>query len=556
VRFEFVVRGGRDTGRVIAVNTGQMLTIGRLDSCDVTLDDDAVSRRHCMLHAAEARCTVADLNSANGTFVNERRIQRAELVVGDALRIGATVIELSAAVPRDTTRPGAVTTTSLTLSDDDHGRTVVRKAIDPSRPAFLARRQASSGRDDLLEAAQRYLSTLHGVSEALSRAGSREALCESILSAILDAIPGDRAAILVRREGAGEQLEVAALRIRSGAATSGDIVLSRTVVRDVLEQGISAFSADALVDRRYGGGKSVVRQQIRSVMCAPVRTTESILGALYVDSRQAHEFDEASLELLAAIGNQAGVALHRARLLAEIETLFLDTMKAIAAIIDAKDGYTHRHSERVAAFAVRLAEELGLAAEERAAAELAGLLHDVGKIGVPDAILNKPEALTASEVVEMRRHPAHGAAILSHIQSARIARLLPGVKYHHERWDGSGYPDGLRGEEIPLIGRILAVADVLDALSSDRAYRRGRPLDEVVRTIQEEAGRAFDPEIAAAAARLHARGRLALPIARAPVLSIDYSRVDEAVSPSAGARDGEICPTSPCRDGEATESKG
>lgn len=179
MRFEFVIRGGRDTGRVIAVNTGQMLTIGRLASCDVALDDDAVSRRHCMLHAAEARCTIADLNSANGTFVNERRIQRAELVTGDVLRIGSTVLELSRAVPHDTTRPRAMTTTSLVLSDDDHGRTVVRKAIDPPRPALLARRQAPRGQHDLLEAAQHYLSTLHDISEALARAAARRCASRS-----------------------------------------------------------------------------------------------------------------------------------------------------------------------------------------------------------------------------------------------------------------------------------------------------------------------------------------------------------------------------------------
>ena len=150
--------------------------------------------------------------------------------------------------------------------------------------------------------------------------------------------------------GTEDEVNVVAVRTRSGAAGGGNMVLSRTVVRDVLEHGISTFTHDALADSRYGAGESIVRQRIRSVMCAPMRTTESILGVLYVDSHSANEFSEAELELLAAIGNQAGVALHRARLMADMERLFLDVMKAIAAIIDAKDGYTHRHSERVAAF--------------------------------------------------------------------------------------------------------------------------------------------------------------------------------------------------------------
>jgi HD-GYP domain-containing protein (c-di-GMP phosphodiesterase class II) len=253
-------------------------------------------------------------------------------------------------------------------------------------------------------------------------------------------------------------------------------------------------------------------------MCAPMRTTETILGVLYVDSPTTHEFCESELELLAAIGNQAGVALHRARLMADMERLFLDVMKAIAAIIDAKDGYTHRHSERVAAFSVRLARQLGLLPDELGVVELSALLHDVGKIGVRDSILNKPDKLTDEEFEEMRRHPAHGAAILANIQSQKVMSLLPGVKYHHERWDGTGYPDGLKGEEIPLLGRILAVADYLDALSSDRTYRVATPLDDVVHLITQQSGLAFDPSVVEALVVLHEKGELALPTEPAPAL--------------------------------------
>ncbi|HSJ41513.1 MAG TPA: HD-GYP domain-containing protein [Xanthobacteraceae bacterium] len=246
-------------------------------------------------------------------------------------------------------------------------------------------------------------------------------------------------------------------------------------------------------------------------MCAPMRTTEEILGVLYVDSQIARDFNYADLELLAAVGNQAGIALHRARLITEAERLFLDVMKAIASLIDAKDGYTHQHSERVAAYGVKLARELGFDADSRAIVELSGLLHDVGKIGVPDAILNKPGRLTDEEYAEVRRHPLHGARVLSNIQSEKVLSLLPGVKYHHERWDGKGYPEGLSGEQIPLLGRILAAADFLDALTSDRAYRKGVSLDEAMRMVQDLSGEAFDPAVVKAAADLHARGELALP---------------------------------------------
>jgi len=522
VRFEFIVRTGRDVGRVIALSTGQVVTFGRLNTCDVQVDDESVSRRHCTLHARENVCFVADLQSVNGTFVNNRRITTADLKPGDNLRLGSTVLDFVSASAAEPGVAAHLTTTSLNLVQDEHGQTLVRKTVDPNKLDFLTEILTRKDESALLESAQQYLSTLHSVSEMLSRASGLEGLFDSILSAVLDVIKGDRAAILMRTSepAAADEasVNVVAVRTRAGGSATGNMVLSRTVVHDVLEQGVSTFTHDALADERYGEGESVVRQRIRSVMCAPMRTTDVILGVLYVDSHSAHEFSEAELELLAAIGNQSGIALHRARLLAEMEQLFLDVMKAIAAIIDAKDGYTHRHSERVAAFSVRLARQMGLSADDRAAIELSALLHDVGKIGVPDAILNKPGTLTDSEYAEMRRHPVHGAAILANIQSPKVVDLLPGIKYHHERWDGSGYPEGLKGEQIPLIGRILAVADVLDALSSDRSYRSASTFDDVVKMVQEQSGRWFDPAVVDALMALHEKGELALPKAPGPTL--------------------------------------
>jgi HD-GYP domain-containing protein (c-di-GMP phosphodiesterase class II) len=510
MRFEFIVRSGKDVGRIVSISTGQTIALGRMAGCDVIVDDAAASRRHCTITARETLCVLADLQSANGTFVNERRITTIELAQGDKIRIGPTVLELihtdAAAAPRSHSTP------SLSLVET-RSQTLVQRAVDPTRLEFLS--QAHHRKDDagLLVSAQKYLTTLHRVSEILSRAVGVEALFDSILSAILEVGGGDRAAILMRpADGSGShhQVDMVAVRTRDGSAT-GAVTLSRTVVNDVLDKGISAYTDDALTDERYGSGESIVRQGIRSVMCAPMRTTDAILGVLYVDSQTAREFSDAELELLAAVGNQAGIALHRARLMAEVERLFLDVMKAIASIIDAKDGYTHKHSERVAALSVRLAHQLGFDADNRAVVELSGLLHDVGKIGVPDAILNKPDKLTDSEFKEMRLHPLHGARILSNIQSQKIVRLLPGVKYHHERWDGNGYPEGLAGEEIPMLGRLLGVADFLDALTSDRSYHKGLTLEEALQMLKDRAGKAFDPAIVKAAIELHEKGELGLP---------------------------------------------
>jgi HD-GYP domain-containing protein (c-di-GMP phosphodiesterase class II) len=528
MRFEFVVRSGKEVGRTVAVSSGQSIALGRLKGCDVVVDDEAASRRHCTITARETACVVADLQSANGTFVNERRISTVELSKGDKIRIGSTVIELldSEAQPSAAREGMAHSTTSLSIVET-RSNTLVQRAVDPTKLEFLSQVYKRKDESHLLESAQKYLTTLHKVSEILSRASSVEALFDSILSAILEVSGGDRAAILMRNKETGD-VDLVAVRTKDGKA-SGEVKLSRTVVNDVLEKGISAFTDDALADERYVGGESIVRQRIRSVMCAPMRTTDEILGVLYVDSQMAREFSEAELELLAAVGNQAGIALHRAKLMAEVERLFLDVMKAIASIIDAKDGYTHKHSERVAAFGVRLARHLGFDADSRAVVELSGLLHDVGKIGVPDAILNKPGKLTDAEFKEMRLHPIHGARILSNIQSQKVVSLLPGVKYHHERWDGKGYPEGLRGEEIPLLGRLLGVADFLDALTSDRSYRKGLPLEEALQMVKDLEGQAFDPVVVKAAVELHEKGELALPATPNPdVIKPDGALDEEA----------------------------
>ncbi|HXW05483.1 MAG TPA: HD domain-containing phosphohydrolase [Vicinamibacterales bacterium] len=501
------------TDRIFPLPPGATLTAGRVPQCDIHLDDLAVSRRHCTFTGRGSEAVVTDLGSANGTYVNDRAVGSATIRAGDVVRIGGTVLECrDGARPMEPAAPRAV-------PDADEGlQSVISRRIEPSKLEWLSSATMGAAPLDLalLERAQRHLTTLHRISEALALARDVAALQEAALQTIFDVLQPDRTAIVLRRDGPDGDFEVAAVRVRTPAAAP--FVVSRTLVADVIARGVSTFAHDASADARFAEGKSVIGQRIRSVMSVPLRTSDEILGALYVDSQSgAGRFTEADLELMAAIGNQIGVALHRVRLLGEIERLLLDTIRAIAATIDAKDGYTHRHSERVAAIARALAAEMGLASADQETAQLSALLHDVGKIAVPDSILNKPDRLTPGEYEEMRKHPEHGARILSNIQSPLVRAVLPGVRYHHEKWDGTGYPEGRRGVAIPLLGRLLGVADVLDALTSARAYRAPSPLQDVVDHIARCAGTAYDPEVAAAVVRLHERGALA------PLLCVDAS---------------------------------
>ncbi len=169
------------------------------------------------------------------------------------------------------------------------------------------------------------------------------------------------------------------------------------------------------------------------------------------------------------------------------------TLKALVAALETRDSETHGHSERVVNFSLRLGQELGLDAEQMRSLEFGSLLHDIGKIGVPDAILRKPAKLTEEEWVRMREHPLHGQRILRGIEFLEGAARV--VAQHHEKWDGSGYPLGLKGEGIDLNARIFAVADAFDAITSDRVYRAGRSYDEALAELDAFAGIQFDPRV-------------------------------------------------------------
>src|ERR1700722_331719 len=179
----------------------------------------------------------------------------------------------------------------------------------------------------------------------------------------------------------------------------------------------------------------------------------------------------------------------------EIASLNMRTIEALALAIEAKDHTTHTHLQRVRTYAVEIAKDLGLSAGEIEALRAAALLHDIGKLGVPEHIINKPGKLTPEEFERMKVHPLVGAEILDRV--AFPYPVAPIVRSHHERWDGSGYPAGLVGEDIPIGARILAAVDCLDALASDRQYRPAIPLDQAMNTVREKSGTWFDPKVVA-----------------------------------------------------------
>ncbi len=184
----------------------------------------------------------------------------------------------------------------------------------------------------------------------------------------------------------------------------------------------------------------------------------------------------------------------------ELERSYVATVRALTNAVEKRDAYTGKHAERVTAYGMEIARHMGLALADAPGIEFGFLLHDVGKLAIPDAILYKPEALSDGERGLMAQHPVVGAQLVADIGFLREAVEI--VRSHHERWDGTGYPDGLRGEEIPLAARVFAVADVLDALTSKRPYRPASSFADARRMIEAESGTHFDPRVIAAFAEI------------------------------------------------------
>ena len=230
------------------------------------------------------------------------------------------------------------------------------------------------------------------------------------------------------------------------------------------------------------------------VVYAPLVAGPESVGVLVVFGRAGQAVDAIHSRTIATVSAQLALTAQNLRLIERLRETFESSIAAVASAVEARDGYTDQHCRRLAAFSSLMGARLGMPEDEIRAMELGALLHDVGKIGIPDAVLNKPGRLDGDERREMQRHPEIGAGIVAPVVGLEETTLHC-VMHHHERWDGTGYPEGLEGEEIPLAARIVAIVDVWDALSSDRPYKAAFSQAEVRDLLVKGRGRQFDPEL-------------------------------------------------------------
>lgn len=240
----------------------------------------------------------------------------------------------------------------------------------------------------------------------------------------------------------------------------------------------------------------------RRFVLLPIARGTTRLGRLLAVRRDSDdEFGTIEIDLMRSVLMVLALHLMNKRQFNEMQSMLEGTVRSLASALDAKDAYTHGHSSRVADLAVQLAFRLGLNDRSAETLQLAGILHDIGKIGIDDSVLKKPGKLTDEEFDQIKRHPVLGYEILKDIRPFR--HILPAVRHHHESWDGGGYPDGLAGEEIPRDAQILAVADAFDAMISDRPYRRGMPLEQVCGIFEKGRGQQWAADVVDALLNSH-----------------------------------------------------
>lgn len=327
----------------------------------------------------------------------------------------------------------------------------------------------------------------------ISREATRHLDLKKVLSLILDkAVEIEKAdsGSIMLMDDKGEELRVK-------ACFNMDEEIAR-VTKVRVGEGIAGWVAkEAKPLLLINGVTFSGTRDLKDAVSIPIMLEDKVVGVLNLNNKAdaKHSFSQNDLEFLTTLANQASSFIHNAQLFERLRHNYFSIIQALAAAIDAKDPYTHGHSARVAEYAMATATVMGLPTATVETIQAAGYLHDVGKIGIPELILTKPGKLTDEEFAIIKTHPEISARILSPVTfNGEVATM---VRYHHERYDGSGYPDGVKGQNIPLEARILAVADSFDAMTSDRPYRPALDYSVAKQELVKCSGTQFDPEVAA-----------------------------------------------------------
>jgi putative nucleotidyltransferase with HDIG domain len=489
--------------------TNGLLRIGRQSNLDVVLRDHSVERVHAEIRHQGTRCIVRDVarNPYFPTFVNnssvageERELERDDIVQIGKLQLRVAelvlVVESAVALPlfpapasNGADRNQAIVTSGAHMLVTAKTQQTWDKALElvtldtPSRPQ----------QDQAMLALVR-------ANHHMTHVSQLEELLRSILSDTIAALNAQRGSILLSDPATGE------LGLKATLAPKLNPRLplrtfSRTLANRCFTQGESLLCADVNADESVVLARSVRLGTMASVICALLRTQRKSIGVLHLDRGFLDDaFNENDLYYADAIAASVAVAIETAQLVEQQREQFIQTVSTLARAVELRDQYTGNHSKRVTDYSLLLAEELKLSAHEKYQIQIGTPLHDIGKISIDDAILRKPGKLTPGEFDCMKTHTIKGATMLDSMM--HLVPMIPIVRHHHERWDGNGYPDRLAHDQIPLIARIVSVADAYAAMTSNRPFRSALPSDQAFLDLVAKAGTHFDPNCVYAFVRL------------------------------------------------------
>ncbi|SPD75918.1 putative HD-GYP domain protein [uncultured Desulfobacterium sp.] len=493
---QIIVVNGPEAGRGFVINQG--LSIGRGVENDLSLADHSVSRRHAVIRSEHGMAVIYDMGAANGVIVNGRRVDKQALKPGDEIGLGKTLLRFEESATRLETE---ATSTGIIVEPDLTQTVISASSVHDISASFLSAPETARGQD--LAKARERLAAVYRANQVISRERNLNKLLEQIVEQVFSLVTVHNCAILLRDEKTG----AISISYARSSSKKDDIVISSTIVERAVENSEAIITSNALDDTRFDGAKSIILHNISSAMCAPLMYLNEVLGAIYVDVRGLiNVFKNEDLELLVALAGPAAIAIKNVSYVNQLDRFYRDTLVVLANAIELRDHYTAGHIWRVTNFAIEMARELGWDEERVKMVEMGGVLHDIGKISVDNAILSKSGMLTSEEYEKIKLHPERGAWLMR--DSFMLKPLIPYCLYHHERYDGTGYPFGLDGAAIPAEGRLIAVADAFDALTSNRPYHDALPIEEAVKRIVASRGKHFDPKCVDALVRCYHDRRL------------------------------------------------
>jgi HD-GYP domain-containing protein (c-di-GMP phosphodiesterase class II) len=467
--------------------------IGRSPQCDLFITDLQASRRHTRFFRDKAgTLMVEDLNSSNGTFYNGAQIKEPKVVrVGDVIRLGGT--EFTVEFPKvaaATIVSGGFSTTHFKRSATD-----ILGEMESGKAHNLETLETSNnlGFRKELEKKNRQFRALYEMSRIVQEHADPEEMIAFALKKLLVVLGGDNAYLLMVESGGS-------LCLRSSQNAAGkdvsDFRISKTLTHHVIDEKCAVVAPDLLNDQRFSSSKSIIMSASRSILAVPIIFGNIAKGMVALSGEEAlDDSTQEDLELLCICVSIIGPALRNLDLSKEIEETQREVLYTMGSIGETRSKETGNHVKRVAEYSKLLGILYGLDEESAELLKQASPMHDIGKVGIPDRVLNKPGKLNDEEWKIMQTHARLGFDMLDHSTRPILKAAAIVAHEHHEKWNGRGYPRQLKGEAIHIYGRITAVADVFDALGSDRCYKKAWPLEKILGLFKRERGEHFDPKL-------------------------------------------------------------